>query len=299
MKTIKFLFIFLIMASISAFSQETQYWAFCDIDEDGHACPGKLRQIPADKVFYYLSQGWLVSNHKPPVDCDDNNDMAFHSVKGWIDLDGDKYITGYALLCIGTEMPVGYIREADILGYRDCDDADPSVWVPTTLYFDGDGDGWIKGVTGTFCVGAPATYPANYIPKSAVNGYQDCDDANAGVWRTICKSGYPGPNYEVCVGNEVSDCGIVPPAAKEPLDYAVYPNPVRDRLNITPNENWNNRVEIRLIDQFGRVARVVNNSSAVKGQAITVNTGDLKPGIYNLTIKNGELMTTKQIGVKL
>jgi hypothetical protein len=118
------------------------------------------------------------------------------------------------------------------------------------------------------------------------------------VWRTYCKKGTPpGKNYSVCGGDEPSDCGDGLVGAD--LTYSVYPNPVNDRLNITPNENWNNRVEIRLVDQFGRVARVVNNPSVVKGQAITINTGDLKPGIYNLTIKNGELMATKKIGVKL
>lgn len=181
------------------------------------------------------------------------------------------------------------------LGYRDCNDNDATVWVTMGLYFDNDGDGRVNGGTTAFCVGLPPTYPAKYIPKSAVLSFQDCDDFNPLVWRTICKSGYPGANYEVCVGNEVSDCGTTAP----PLAYSVYPNPVTDRLNITPNENWNDRVEIRLVDQFGRVARVVNNPSAVKGQAISINTGDLKPGIYNLTIKNGELMATKQIGVKL
>jgi hypothetical protein len=313
MKTIKFLMVFLFMTAFSFISKadELRYWAYCDIDGDGHACPQKMKEIPADKVFYYLNEGWLVSNHKPAIDCDDANDMLFHNKKLWIDNDGDKYVTTYQMVCMGTAVPAGYIDIADRLGY-DCDDANPAIWQNMGLYFDGDADGHVTGAPVTYCVGLPATYPANYIDKATVKGYADCNDADPLVYRNVCLTPIAPPgietisvpvkgNVEMCIGDAIP-AGYVrcdgKPAVAD-LSYSVYPNPVNDRLNITPNENWNSRVEIRLVDQFGRVARVVNNPSAAKGQVISVNTGDLKPGIYNLTITSGEMMATKQIGVKL
>jgi Secretion system C-terminal sorting domain len=176
----------------------------------------------------------------------------------------------------------------------DCDDTNDLIFHYVKAWVDNDGDK--HGVSYVqMCIGS--ILPPGYTYDADLLSTADCDDTNPLVWRSYCKK-TPGGNITVCGGNEPSDCGVVAPAI-DPLTYSVYPNPVTDRLNITPNENWNNRVEIRLVDQFGRVARVVNNPSAVKGQAISINTGDLKPGIYNLTIKNGELMATKQIGVKL
>jgi hypothetical protein len=307
MKTIKFLLIFIFMTAFSVMvnAQVVRYWAYCDKDGDGHACPQKLKEIPADKVFYYLDQGWLVANHKPALDCDDDNDQLFHNKKVWVDADGDKYVNGYVFLCIGTAPPAGYIMEADKLG-NDCNDADPLVWKNMTLYFDRDGDGHTPGPSGDYCVGLPATYPPMYIDKSMVKGYLDCDDNDPLVWRNVCIRPIHTPkpyleNTSACVGMtpppgyEFCD-GTTSPAT---IEYSVYPNPVTDRLNITPNENWNNRVEISMVDQFGRVARVVNSPSAIKGQVISINTGDLKPGIYQLIIRSGELLSTKPIAVKL
>jgi hypothetical protein len=170
MKTIKFLLIFIFMTAFSLISKadELRYWAYCDKDGDGHACPQKLKEISADKVFYYLDQGWLVANHKPALDCDDDNPLLFNKQKVWVDADGDKYVNGYKSLCIGTSIPTGYILEADILGYRDCNDADPSVWKTMTLFFDGDGDKHVAGLKNSYCVGLPATYPANYIDRASV-----------------------------------------------------------------------------------------------------------------------------------
>lgn len=311
MKTIKFLLMFLGLMSFSAMATPPlEYWAFIDKDGDGHA--SKINEITAGEVLTYLDAGWDIMNHKPSFDCDDNNDLLFHNKKLWVDADGDKYVTTYQMVCIGTAVPAGYVDLADRLGY-DCDDTDPLIWQTMGLYFDGDGDGHVMGTTANYCVGLPATYPANYIDKATVKGYMDCNDADPAVYRNVCLTMVPPPgaqqgvlsvpkgNIEMCIGDAIPSgyvrCDGKPAVAD--LTYSVYPNPVTDRLNITPNENWNSRVEIRLVDQFGRVARVVNNPSAVKGQAITVNTADLKPGIYNLTITSGEMMATKQIGVKL
>jgi hypothetical protein len=305
MKTIKFILTLIGLISFSAMAQPPalQYWAFWDNDLDGHA--SKIREITAEQVAAYVADGWFVVDHKPALDCDDKDDMVFHNKKVWVDADGDKYVTGYDIVCMGSAPPAGYIMEADKLG-NDCNDADPLVWKNMTLYFDRDGDGQTPGPSGDYCVGLPATYPPMYIDKSMVKGYLDCDDNDPLVWRIVCVTPIHTP--KPYLDNTTACVGINPPAgyvfcdgttSPATIEYSVYPNPVTDRLNITPNENWNSRVEITLVDQFGRVARTVNNPSAVKGQVISVNTGDLKPGIYQLTIRNGELLSTKPIAVKL
>jgi hypothetical protein len=48
-----------------------------------------------------------------------------------------------------------------------------------------------------------------------------------------------------------------------------------------------------------RVVRTLQVPNAVKGQTFTFNTTDLKPGIYQLTIRRGEMIESKTIAVKL
>jgi len=79
----------------------------------------------------------------------------------------------------------------------------------------------------------------------------------------------------------------------------VFPNPVYDRLNIAAEEGWTNQAEIRLIDPYARVVKMIRTPNAVKGQVFTLFTGDLKPGIYQLTFRNGEVTESRTIAVKL
>ena len=101
----------------------------------------------------------------------------------------------------------------------------------------------------------------------------------------------------MCIGDEIPVLSCISTGVE--LEFSIYPNPVRDQLNIVPNDGWNQRVEIKLIDQYARVVRTLQVSSAVKGQTFTINTTDLKPGIYQLTIRRGELIESKTIAVKL
>lgn len=247
------------------------YWGWLDVDIDGYA--GKMQDIDASEIMLFLDQGWTVTLAKPLLDCDDHNRALHTNTKLWIDNDGDKYATGYALVCIGDVVPAGYVTLANRLGSTDCNDADASVWRHERIFKDTDGDKWTGAAGNIVCIGASA--PAGFVAVGDVIGYNDCDDNNPAV--TVCP---PGPEADM-------------------MSFSIYPNPVTDRLNITPNENWNNRVEIKLVDQFGRLARTVNSRSASKGQVISVNTSDLNPGVYQLTITNGELTKTRSIGVKL
>lgn len=351
MKTIKFLLMMLGLVSFSAMATPATFWAYIDNDHDGHA--SKLQMIAPEEMSTFLSRGWHISPDKPPIDCDDTNDMLFNNTKLWVDNDGDKYANDYALICMGTTVPSGYIKTEeklgadcddadplvwrnlkvfkdtdgdkwagdagtpmcvgvtppgfvsinDVLGYNDCDDNDPLVWRVVGLLYDGDGDLYVvKGTPLTpTCMGL--TPPAKYILPETRKGISDCNDADPTVWRGVCAKpiGSLGPNVSLCIGDAFppgyGPC--VPPPEADPATFSVYPNPATDRIFLTPEQGRNERVVISLVDPFGRTVRTMNSASAIKGQRITIPTGDLKPGIYKLTVKCGDLLETKSIAIKL
>ncbi len=188
-------------------------------------------------------------------------------------------------------------------GPIDCDPTDPNKWRRVKVYEDLDGDGHATR-TVTVCIGAdpPPGHSEGPLPIG------DCNPNDPSRWRLACVSiPVPGKpkqwtNSTMCVGILPPPgtwfCGDPPPPTPE-IIFTVYPNPVSDRLNITPNANWNERAEVKLVDQYARVVRTLVVPNAVKGQTFTINTTGLKPGLYQLTIRRGELVESRTIAVKL
>lgn len=206
---------------------------------------------------------------------------------------------------------------------EDCDDNDVLIKGAYFIILDTDKDahiigfkGWCSPVKdiplfwdffGYIIVPGPGGDARNSLESTGLM-FGDCDDENGNVWRMACVSTpIPGKpkqwtNAGMCVGDNPPPgswfCKDGSPTAPE-LFYTVYPNPVSDKLNISPTANWTERAEIKLIDQYARAVRTLQVPNAVKGQTFTINTSDLKPGLYQLTIRRGDMIESKTIAVKL
>jgi hypothetical protein len=209
--------------------------------------------------------------------------------------------------CIGAAAPAGYVSVFDVIGYGDCDPDDGTKWERVGLLFDNDGDNRV--VFGTpltnFCIGN--TLPAKYILPINRLGVTDCNDNDGTVWRNVCARPVAGPpnrpNTTLCIGATwpagFMQCTPAPEAEIITIAFAVYPNPATDRVYLIPEQDLKERVEVKLMDAYGRVIRMVNAPNAMKGQNLSINTGDLKPGLYRVAIQSGTSIVSKTIAVKL
>jgi uncharacterized protein YbdZ (MbtH family) len=277
------------------------------LDKDGDGCYvaeklycGPLKEIPA---------GWRIwAAGMRKGDCDDTDPTICKPIDIVLDKDADGCYIDRKLYCGPlTAIPAGWRILAAGMTSGDCDDHDPRVCKKVTIVEDKDGDGHYTGVNRSFC--QPLTQvPTGWRVLQPGMAEGDCDDGNQSVWRMACVSTpVPGKpkqwtNSMMCVGN------VPPPGSwfclsvvstNPEIIFTVYPNPVSGRLNITPEENWNERVEMKLVDQFARVVRTLQVPNAVKGQTFTINTADLRPGIYQFTISSGGQLSTKSVAVKL
>jgi Secretion system C-terminal sorting domain len=281
---------------------------YVDVDGDGYIIDdptnGTRRCIGNTVPDNYV----IFEEIKGAYDCDDSDPSVWRRVQIFVDGDGDKWATGQGIpSCIGASAPAGYITVFEVEGYNDCDPSDGTTWQNVGLLFDNDGDNQV--VFGTpltfFCIGN--TLPAKYILPENRKGINDCNDNDPTVWRNVCAKpiGRPGLlNTRLCIGATwpagYTQC--TPPAPEAEIitvAFSVYPNPATDRVYLMPEQDLKDRVEVKLMDAYGRVIRMVSAPNAVKGQNLSINTGDLKPGLYRVAIQSGETIVSKTIAVKL
>jgi len=239
-----------------------------------------------------LPGGWT-TDKKGSGDCAPTDPSKWRKITIWDDGDKDGVSGPQSKLsdCIGNEIPEGWLEfESDPW---DCDLINPKFWTQKEVFPDPDGDFHVPMGTVTILKCSGETAPPGYIFPSQRLGSHDCAPGDGTKWRNVCVKG--NPNTTECVGAvNPNPCGT-----GSSIEYTVYPNPVSARLNISPTANWNEKVEIKLVDQYGRVLRSMQVPNGVKGQTFSFNTADLKPGIYQLIIRRGEIIESKTIAVKL
>jgi len=97
----------------------------------------------------------------------------------YLDADNDNYYTGSSVTqCVS---PGAGYRSSGLLGGNDCDDTDASLYQTYSAKVDSDGDGYSVGSTLSVCGGS--AIPSGYVASGSSLG-EDCDDANAIIWRT-------------------------------------------------------------------------------------------------------------------
>jgi hypothetical protein len=107
------------------------------------------------------------------TDCNVFNNTRWRIVTAYIDLDGDNYDDGNAVLCIGNLVPGGY--SAFTLG-TDCNDGFVFEYRLDSFYRDADADGYDVGYE-EVCYGLLSP-PSGYA--ASTTGF-DCDDADTAV----------------------------------------------------------------------------------------------------------------------
>lgn len=293
--------------------EKVQLWV--DTDGDKHATGYEIHcvglTLPAGRI--------RIADRLGATDCNGSDGTVWRSERIFPDTDGDKWTGGAGnVVCMGV-TPAGFVAVGDVLGYGDCNDNNPAVFQTVGLLFDNDGDNYVIINTPLtyLCIGA--TPPAKYIFPADRLGISDCNDNNPAVWRGVCLvpvnglGKRTGPNVQSCIGGTVP-AGFIPcvdfvppPGAEltedipvqEAFAVSVYPNPATSRVFITPDREMNSRVEVKLVDPFGRVVKMVSSPNLYKGQNLSMSVGDLKPGIYRLTIQSGTGIVSRTIAVKM
>lgn len=95
------------------------------------------------------------------------------------DADGDgAAVIEVGVVCSGAALPPGYLTSAPSGRPLDCNDGDPAVAVPLTVFVDADHDGFGAGPSQAACTsGAP--------PPGFSTVDTDCDDGNLTIWQQL------------------------------------------------------------------------------------------------------------------
>lgn len=77
--------------------------------------------------------------------------------------------------------------------------------------------------------------------------------------------------------------------------FSVYPNPAKDFVNIEVSEGERGWMNIEIFDMTGRV---VYTDQGVNANRITIHTGHLPNGVYQITIQHETVTTTKKLVIR-
>ncbi len=306
--------------------EDASIWRLIRVGKDGDG-DGWIAESASDMCIGENPPSGYIKDFSGENDCDDTNPSIWGLVNVYTDQDGDGWVSGSAdSICLDPNgLPPGKIMQKDKKG-DDCDDANSSVYESLELGIDKDLDGCKSG-TEIVCIGE--SLPPGYV---YLNANDDTNDSDPNICEGSGDSGdsdgdghkdendcapYDGTkhrnaclriigtykNVEMCIGDSIPTgyikCSEAGNTSIELFDFNVYPNPASNIINILPKIDRSSRVEISLVDPFGRLVRNLRTPSVRKGQIFTINTSDLKPGLYQLTIRRGDMVESKTIAVKL
>ena len=252
-----------------------------DIDED---CSGASDILDADGDGYNSDE-----------DCDDNNATVYPGAEEIINNETDEDCDG-----------VAEIIDLDGDGVNsdeDCDDLNPEVYpgaeeIPNNdidencdghwWVIDEDGDGFHSGID---CDDLnPDIHPdAIDIPLNDID--EDCDGILAMDWEDGNETEQDG-DTEGGTGSEEEEEEENPVSAEETVlsgnEVKIYPNPFRDKLQISGN--LNEEVEMTIYNSIGKVC--LKKTSYLSKSEFWLNTNELQAGLYFISInrKNGDLI---------
>lgn len=239
-------------------------------------------------------------------DCNDTDPTVWRILPVYPDLDGDGYTAGnktgpatyspaWVNLCVGDDVsikPPYYLKPSFP---ADCDDSNPNIWENTLMVTDNDGDFYtpaVNRVSKWVCIGKPGTWPSGFTPFSLIKGI-DCDDNDPTRW-----SGRYLFGVYVCTTIIRSKNPVDIPSGKDNGTISMYPNPARSIVNLMPSSSYTGKMEIRIVDQLGkmRVSKIIE--SPANGQVIQLDVSQFNPGIYNVIIVRGDIVETKKLVIQ-
>ena len=75
----------------------------------------------------------------------------------------------------------------------------------------------------------------------------------------------------------------------------IYPNPFKDKLNISFHSNQQENAIVEIYNQSGVLIKIINQESQIGNQEIEINTEDMSNGIYFINLKIGNSRISKKI----
>lgn len=167
----------------------------------------------------------------------------------------------------------------------------------TTLFIDSHGMLWIGGYQKNYNITKVFTTYKNgvwgYIESTPeLPSYSDYnyifEDKSANIW--VCS------NYGVSMAN-LSEVSIEKKQTNSFQNLSIYPNPFKDKTLIKINQDKPAYIEINISNIEGKVIRNEFYNNKKQGlNEITIEKGDLKPGIYFCRLRGENInYTTKLI----
>lgn len=79
------------------------------------------------------------------------------------------------------------------------------------------------------------------------------------------------------------------------MGFTVFPNPANDHIFIKLNESINSKISVSLLDLSGRELKIQKTNALQPSQVLSINTQDIKSGIYLLAIYTNSKLFSKKI----
>lgn len=162
------------------------------------------------------------------------------------------------------------------------------------------GNNWneVYNKAGSTLATAPAT-TSNFTPNSSQWRTEQVDlssysSSSELFIKFVCVNGY-GNNIYVDNINVISVFASVEDE-NNAANVNVYPNPASEFVNISINLTEQNEVTISLFNMLGEALMIIDKGKLSAGsQLFQINTANLATGIYNISIKVGEVNSTHRI----
>jgi hypothetical protein len=109
------------------------------------------------------------------------------------------------------------------------------------------------------------------------------------------------PETPVCmvsVYSNVASNSSVSVSERKTLDFIIYPIPANKQLNVSFGENITGEVRLIISDMTGRVVYSGDINDVRPGQIESINSINLKEGLYILRLASGENNAIRKILIK-
>jgi len=92
-------------------------------------------------------------------------------------------------------------------------------------------------------------------------------------------------------GTRVDDASI---EENNKFSFSAYPNPATDRINIGYQLDQSSTVIVKVLDNTGRVIKLVNLGTQSGNNSASIDVADLAAGIYTVSMETGNAKTSKK-----
>jgi hypothetical protein len=189
-----------------------------------------------------------------------------------------------------------YINSAGSYQFRIGSDDGSKLILDNSVMADNDGVHEFKLVESAAKNLAAGAYPIQveffeYMESDSLSVQYKGPDSN-NEWTTIPKSALKSAGHVIT--------GVEDHAPEDPFILSIYPNPsTRDNINIKLQSTQGSSVHIQMIDMIGRtfIAETIDFNQVSEGVRL-VPEGDLRPGVYIISVQQGQATARQRVVVR-